>query len=126
VNSKLNSGKEAEGLAAAYLKKRGFKIIEKNYRTKLGEIDIIGKDKDCICFIEVRSRNTDNFGTPEDSITRRKQNRIMKAALFYIKKHGLEDADCRFDVVCVVKSKGGAPGIDLIKNAFELDTWYRY
>ena len=123
---RLKTGKKGETLAEAFLEREGYRIIEKNYRTKCGEIDIIGLDKDCLAFIEVRTGNTERFASPEDSINKRKQNQIAKSALMYIKKKRLEDQDCRFDVVCVEGVNSGFPKIRLIKNAFELDTRYRY
>lgn len=124
--NKLNTGKKGEALASRYLKTQGYKIIEKNYRTKRGELDIICRDKDCIVFVEVRTYTNREFGLPEYSITRDKQARISKVALFYIKQHALQDAACRFDVVCIENKDGHRPDIRLIKNAFELDTRFCY
>ena len=124
--TKLKAGKRAEDLAITYLESQGYKIIEKNYRTKLGEIDIIGKESGCICFVEVRSANTKEFDSPEYSVTRKKQAKIARAALSYIKQHGIEDADCRFDVVAIENINERLPEIRLIKDAFELQGEYRY
>ena|SRR3989338_1412820 len=122
--TKLKDGKRAEDLAVSYLESIGYKIIEKNYKTKLGEIDIIGKESGCICFVEVRSANTKKFDFPEYSVTRKKQAKIARSALSYIKRHGIEDADCRFDVVAIENINAGLPEIRLIKDAFELDGRY--
>jgi len=124
--ARINSGKKGEGLAVSYLKKQGYRIIEKNYKTALGEIDIIAGDRDSICFIEVRSSNSIDFGSPEETITRKKEAQISKAALAYIKRRKLEDKSCRFDVVSVRNVDSPAPEIKLIKNAFELDARYSY
>jgi len=124
--ARISSGKKGEGLADAYLKRNGYKILEKNYKTALGEIDIIAGDKDSVCFIEVRSKNSFYFGLPEETITAKKQAQISKAALAYIKRYSLEDKNCRFDVVCVQNVDSPKPEIKLIKNAFELDTRYSY
>lgn len=124
--ARKSSGRRGEGLAQSFLKKYGYKIIEKNYKTKAGEIDIIGKDRDCTCFVEVRSSNSLNFGLPEYTIDGRKQNQIAKAALMYIKRNGLEDKDCRFDVVCIEAVDSPSPKPKLIKNAFDLDARYKY
>ena len=124
--ARINTGKQGEKIAASYLKKHGFKITEKNYKTKYGEIDIIGQDRDCISFIEVRSKNTDKFGLPEDTIDRKKQAQLTKMALSYIKRYGLEDRSCRFDVVCVENVNSRSPRIRHIKDAFGLDCRYRY
>ncbi|MFC1623769.1 YraN family protein [Candidatus Omnitrophota bacterium] len=124
--SRINTGKKGERLAQSFLRKEGYTIIERNYKTKAGEIDLIGKNKNFIAFIEVRSQNTKRFGLPEYSIDRKKQDRLSKAALLYIKKHRLEDRDCRFDIVGIEETDSGSPKIRLIKNAFDLDTRYRY
>lgn len=124
--TRISSGKKGEFLAISYLQKQGYKIIRKNYKTKLGEIDIIANDKDYICFIEVRSKNSFEFGPPEETITKKKETQITKVALGYIKRYGLEDRSCRFDVVCVEGVDSSKPEIRLIKNAFELDSRYRY
>lgn len=124
--ARIDSGKKGEELAVSFLKKQGFRIIARNYKIRLGEIDIIGKDKDCISFIEVRSTNSRIFEGPEYTIDRRKQGQIAKAALSYIKRYGLEDKDCRFDVICIEGVDSASPNIRLIKNAFDLDPRYRY
>lgn len=124
--ARINVGKQAEDLAVSYLKKHGYTIIEKNYKTRLGEVDIIANDKDCVCFIEVRSLNTKRFDLPEYSITNKKQNQIAKTALSYIKRYGMKDKDSRFDIVCIEDIDSREPVIRLLKNAFELDSWYKY
>jgi putative endonuclease len=124
--ARLDAGKRGEELAVAYLKKEGYKIIAENYRTKVGEIDIIGDDKGCISFIEVRSSNSRSFCQPRETIDTRKQTQIAKAALSYIKRYGLEDQCCRFDVVCIENGDTALPKIKLIKNAFELSSRYLY
>ena len=123
---RLALGKKGEGLALSYLKRKGYEIIEKNYKANAGEIDIIGRDRDCVCFIEVRTRKSRRFGSPLETIDRKKQNQIAKTALIYIKNKRLEEGKCRFDVVSVERIDGFLPEVKLIKNAFELDTWYKY
>ncbi|MBU1853337.1 MAG: YraN family protein [Candidatus Omnitrophica bacterium] len=123
--ARISAGKRGEDLAVSYLKRHGFEIVEKNYKTKHGEIDIIGNDKDCISFVEVRSKNTDKFGLPEYTINRKKQTQLTKMALSYIKRYSLEDRVCRFDVICVEDVNSHSPKIRHIRNAFELDCRYR-
>jgi putative endonuclease len=123
---RVKSGKSGEDIAVSYLSKENYKIIERNYRTKLGEIDIIADDKGCICFVEVRAKNSLVFGSPEDTIIKKKQHRIAKAALMYIKRFKLGESSCRFDVVCVEKVDSVEPQVKLIRNAFELDSRYSY
>ena len=124
--AKIDSGKSGEDQAVFYLRKEGYKIIERNYMTKLGEIDIIAEHKGYICFVEVRAKNNPVFGLPEETIVKKKQLQISKAALMYIKNRRLEDKDCRFDVVSVEGVDSLSPQVKLIKNAFELDSRYSY
>ena len=124
--SRINSGKMGEDLAVSCLLKQGYKIIERNYRTKLGEIDIIADCKGCVCFVEVRAKNSLSFGAPEETIIKRKQLQIAKAALLYIKKYKLQDKSCRFDVVSIEGVDRPMSEVRLIENAFELDSKYRY
>ncbi|MFC1666609.1 YraN family protein [Candidatus Omnitrophota bacterium] len=124
--ARIDTGKRGEDLAVSYLKKQGYKIIEKNYKTKQGEIDIIGRHRGCVCFVEVRARNTRRFGLPEDSINRKKQTQIAKVALSYIKRFGLEEENCRFDVVSVENVNSISPKLKLLRNAFELVDQYKY
>ena len=124
--ARIYSGKNGEDLAVFCLLKQGYKIIERNYKTKLGEIDIIADCRGCICFVEVRAKNSLSFGAPEETIIKRKQLQISKAALLYIKKYKLQDKSCRFDVVSVEGVDKPRPEVRLIENAFELDSKYRY
>ncbi len=123
--ARINSGKKGERLATSYLKKQGYKIIEKNYKTKLGEVDIIADYKGCICFIEARASNNQAFCLPEETILKKKQLQISKTALAYIKQHKLENKSCRFDVVSIKGVDSPDPEIKLIKNAFDLDSRWR-
>lgn len=119
-------GKTGEAIAERFLESRGYKILERNYKSKLGEIDIIACDKDTFCFVEVKMRTQDSFGSPLEAITARKQHQISKAALGYLKEHGFLTESARFDVVAITKDIAHSPQIDLIKNAFELSSRYSY
>ena len=112
-------GKNSEDLAAWYLKKNGYKILEQNYRTRLGEIDIIAKDKKTIVFVEVKSRRSIRYGSPKWSVTHQKQRKISMVALQYLKKTQQTDAAARFDVVAIITNRD-EPQIEVVKNAFEL------
>jgi putative endonuclease len=118
-NWKQKFGEQGETLAAKRLKKAGYKIIETNYRTRLGEIDIIAKDKDTIVFVEVKSRRSVKFGNPKQAVTLRKQKKISMVALYYLKTTGQSTAKARFDVVTVISNQD-RPQVEIIKNAFEL------
>ena len=119
LNSRQLFGKKSESLAAKHLKKHGYKILEQNYHTKMGEIDIIAKHKGVIVFIEVKARRSDRFGDPKWAVTHKKQQKISMAALQYLKATEQSNASARFDVVSI-NSSGNTPAIEIVKNAFEL------
>ena len=112
-------GRKKEALAARYLEKRGYRILEKNYRTKHGEVDIIAKDKDTIVFVEVKARQTLRFGNPKGAVTDDKQRKISMVALQYLKFTGQLTTSARFDVVAVHGAED-SDRIEIVKNAFEL------
>lgn len=118
-NKRQQFGKKSEDLAVWYLKKNGYKILEQNYRTRLGEIDIIAKDKKTIVFVEVKSRRSIRYGSPKWSVTHQKQRKISMVALQYLKKTRQTNAAARFDVVAVISNQD-EPQIEVVKNAFEL------
>lgn len=118
-------GKSGEEIAVGFLKENGYKILSQNYKTKLGEIDIIAKDEDTLAFIEVKTRHTDKFGKPCEAISGAKQRQISKAALMFLKENKFLDRKARFDVVSIMYSQD-KPKLDLIKNAFELDERFTY
>ncbi len=93
------TGDSGEQLAKEYLKKNGYKILKTNYKTNIGEIDIIAKQKDFIVFVEVKTRKNDYFGLPREAVNSFKQQKIRQVATQYIKFNKLFDASCRFDVI---------------------------
>lgn len=109
-------GKINEDLAVDYLKKRNYRIVERNFRRKFGEIDIIAKDRDTLVFIEVRSRKDDFFGSPLESIDQKKIRKISRTALSFISKTDQEFSSIRFDVISIVNGE-----IEHIENAFEVE-----
>ena len=112
-------GKESESVAVKHLKKQGYKIIEQNYRTKLGEIDIIAKEKDTLVFVEVKSRKSASYGNPKYAVTPKKMRKISMVALYFLKMTNQSASKARFDVVSI--SHGNKdPEIEIIKNAFDL------
>jgi putative endonuclease len=118
-NNRQAFGEQGESLAVWYLKKSGYKILEQNYRTKLGEIDIIAKEKKTLVFVEVKSRRSIRFGNPKWAITPKKQRTISMVALSYLKATKQSHAKARFDVIAIT-SNHDEPQIEIIKNAFEL------
>jgi len=119
LNRRQQYGEAGEALAARLLKKRGYKIIETNYRTPLGEIDIIARDGDTLVFVEVKARQTGQFGAPKWAVTPRKQRKISMVALYYLKTTGQSRAKARFDVVSI-RSAPPQPEVEIIRNAFDL------
>lgn len=107
-------GKKYEAQAAEFLEKQGYLILERNFQCRQGEIDLIGKEGEYLCFIEVKYRKSANYGTPLEAVTKAKQRKISKTALYYLAKKGYpEDTPCRFDVVGMTSDKA-----ELVRNAF--------
>ena len=123
---KIVLGSMGEIAAQEFLKRKGYKILDKNFRTNLGEIDIVAKDKDCICFVEVKTRTSQEKGSPQESITKSKQRKLSQLALMYLKNKRLINKSARFDVVSVIQNSPGENKIDIIKNAFSLNNHYLY
>jgi putative endonuclease len=119
LNQRQTFGRESESIAVKHLKKHGYKILEQNYRSKLGEIDIIAKDKKTLVFVEVKARRSDRYGSPKWAITPQKKRQVSKVALYYLKVTKQTNVKARFDVV-TVRSLESKPQIEIIKNAFEL------
>lgn len=118
LNKNQQFGQTSEAIAAVYLtQKKGYKILEKNYRTKNGEIDIIAKDKNTIVFVEVKARRSSYYGNPKYAVTPTKQKKISMVALYYLKTKNMSTAKARFDVVAIDFSKKNLK-IEIIKNAF--------
>jgi putative endonuclease len=108
-------------LAAIYLKRQGYHILEQNYRTRMGEIDIIARDNETLAFVEVKSRSSAAFGNPKYAVTLQKQRKISQVALYYLKSTHQSYTRARFDVVAIF-SESGRNTIELIKNAFEFSS----
>ncbi len=115
----LEFGKAAENEAANFLKAKGYKILERNYKNKLGEIDIIAQHGDVICFIEVKARHSLNLGLPQEAVTSSKQRQISRVAISYLKSNKLLERPARFDVLALLYVNSQLE-ISLITDAFEL------
>ena len=113
-----NTGILGEKYARDFLKKRGYRILETNYRCPQGEIDIVARYKDSLVFIEVRTKTSQEFGTPEESITWAKRNRMRATAFHYLQAHSDLPQLWRIDVVAIELDRKGKPSrIELIENA---------
>lgn len=113
--NKRELGSRYEENAARFLTEKGYIILEKNFRCRMGEIDLIGKSEGYLCFIEVKYRSSSGYGFPSEAVDNRKRRRIVRTALSYMNYHRLSpDTACRFDIVEILDHK-----YSLIKNAFE-------
>ena len=112
-------GKQSENLAAHYLQLKGYRILESNYRNRIGEIDIIAREGAALVFIEVKARKTGRYGSPKTAVTPAKQAKIANTALAYLKETGQMGSKARFDVVAI-DARYDPPDIEVVKNAFEL------
>lgn len=112
-------GKSGEIKAAKFLRKNGYKILETNFKTPISEIDIIALDKKVLCFVEVKTRKSDAFGTPAEAVDFKKQRKIIQGAYSYL-KNSETDFEIRFDIVEVYADKNFKNvKFNLIKNAFD-------
>jgi putative endonuclease len=117
--TRIKTGKKGEDLAVAHLQQLGYRILERNYRCPLGEMDIVAKDKDTIVFVEVKSRRTEEFGDPELAVGKTKQRKMTQISLYYLGQKKDSQVKARFDVVAV-KMLRDRTEIKLIQDAFEL------
>ena len=116
--TKITTGKEGEKIAAAFLKKNGYRISDINFRCPLGEVDIVAQENKEIVFIEVKTRKSNRLGYPEQAVGIRKQRKMSQLALWYLQKRKIADVAARFDVVAITLCPEG-DDIKLIKNAFD-------
>jgi putative endonuclease len=110
-------GDHGEDLAAAALKQQGYKILERNFVTPLGEIDIIARQGKVVVVVEVKTRRGSRFGAPQEAVNPSKQGRLRRLAEYYLKAKRLTDSPVRFDVVAVTLA-GDEPRVEIISNAF--------
>ncbi|MGD0586073.1 MAG: YraN family protein [Oryzomonas sp.] len=115
-------GDLGEDLAVSFLEGKRYRILERNFRCKGGEVDIVARDPrdKSLVFVEVKARRDLSYGVPQLAVTPFKQRQISKAALTWLAKHRQQNADARFDVIAILLADGGAPTIEHIVNAFEL------
>jgi putative endonuclease len=118
TESKKSTGNKGEDLAASILVKKGYEIVERNYRYGKGEIDIIAKDKDVLVFVEVKTRKNLEYGLPELAVTKNKQRQVRKIAEAYLFEKEIKDVDCRLDVIAIQFYQNQKPKITHIENAF--------
>ena len=113
-------GNRGERAAARYLRRQGFRILARQHSTRLGEIDLIALDGDCVVFVEVKTRRSESAGHPVEAVTPEKQRQLTRLALAWLKQHNLLEHRARFDVVAVLWPEGSRrPEIQHYRNAFE-------
>ncbi len=110
-------GTKGEDLALKFLKKKGYRILSRNYKTPLGEIDIVAEDGGTLVFVEVKTRADDSFGLPFEAVDSRKREKLRKVALYYLKNRCKRDLPSRFDVLSI--RAGQRNEIEHIIDAFE-------
>lgn len=112
-------GRSGEEIALKYLQEQGCRIIERNYRFKRGEIDLIARDRGTLCFVEVKTRHSEIFGSGTEAVSRSKQRRLTRLALLYLQDKKLFQTPSRFDVVVITWHEDNFPDIEWLKNAFD-------
>jgi putative endonuclease len=117
-------GEAGERAAQRWLRRRGFEVVEVNFRSRRGEIDVIAIEGSCLCFIEIKARSSQRFGSPLEAVQERKQRRIARAAGIYLTERGW-DGPCRFDVLGIQRVEGKWT-FDLVRNAFWIGAGYRH
>ena len=119
--NKRQLGTVYEQKAAAYLQQQGYEIMECNFRCRMGEIDIIAREGEYLCFVEVKYRSNSRHGSPESAVTSAKQRQISKVAVYYMKRYGYDpyNTPVRFDVIAVTENE-----IRHIKDAFPYQGYY--
>lgn len=116
-NPRQSFGKRAEDEACRFLEQNGYRVLARNVRDRFAEIDIVARDKDTVCFVEVKARGSDRFGLPQEAVLGRKQAKLCLAAEKFLADRGWTDAPSRFDVVAVFAEKEKLR-CELIKDAF--------
>ncbi|HYF83112.1 MAG TPA: YraN family protein [Clostridia bacterium] len=119
-------GAFGEGLACEYLAESDYRVLERNFSCKVGEIDIIALQNDTVVFVEVKTRSSEKYGLPSEAVSAAKQKKIVKTALYYLQTNKLLDYMCRFDVIEILVDAENKYQINLIKDAFQYSGRYGY
>lgn len=119
-HARLALGAWGEDQAVEYLRLQGMKILQRNYRTPVGEIDIIAKNKKFLVFVEVKTRRGVAFGSPQEAVGERKQRQIIRTCQWYLQEHKCGKLQPRFDVAAVLSEKDGTAQITYLEDAFSL------
>jgi putative endonuclease len=111
-------GRRGETLAVALLKKKGYSIIDRNYRCQLGEVDVVALDGKTVCFVEVKTRRSNRYDRPEMAVHKRKQQKLSKVAHWFLRDKNMQNVSVRFDVIAIQK-RGDLHEVRHLENAFE-------
>lgn len=118
--SPLPLGQQGERAAEKFLRKRGFRIVARGERDRLGELDLVAVEQRTVVFVEVKTRASQERGHPAEAVDREKQRRLTRAALTFLKRHDLLECPARFDIVAVTwPTSAKRPTIEHFRNAFE-------
>jgi putative endonuclease len=124
VDARQALGRRGEDLACQELTRRGYTIVDRRFRTRCGELDIVAKEGSVVVFIEVKTRSGCKFGSPVESLTWQKRRRLGAMAEAYLFRKRLSGVACRFDVVSILESTSGCT-VELIRGAFDLESCHR-
>lgn len=119
-------GAFGEDISCEYLLECGYNVLQRNFSCRAGEIDIIALQGDTVVFIEVKTRSSRKYGSPSEAVSKIKQQRMVKTALYYMQKNKLLDYMCRFDVIEIIITEEVNYSINLIKDAFQYSGRYGY
>src|SRR5512140_1352557 len=119
VLDRIALGKSGEDLACRELQRRGYAILARRYRTRVGEIDIVARDGPTVVFVEVKTRASTACGDPSEAVGPAKQRKIWVMACDYLLRAGWDNRPCRFDVVAITMRDGAVQRMDIIRGAFE-------
>lgn len=123
TEGRRQSGQAAEDAAARYLRWRGFRIVTRNFHCRGGEVDIVGYDRQSLVFVEVRYRGHGSLEGALESVTGTKQQRLIRAASWFLQRHRLWDMPCRFDVLAITPGRVRRYRAQWVQNAFQATGW---
>ena len=113
-------GKEGEAIAVQFFTELGYTILDRNFHSQQGEVDIVAKDGDMLVFVEVKAYSIGSFGTPLGAVGKSKKASIIHAARTYLMKKAIKNVNCRFDVLAIYRSWQGISSFEHIKDAFHV------
>ncbi len=118
TKQRQDTGHQGEQIALDFLMGLGYRLVEKNWRCRSGEIDLIVTDGQVLVFVEVKARNSTSYGLPQEAVVPAKQARIRRIAQYYLQVSGRDEEECRFDVVAIVHTGDDSPRIEHLRAAF--------